>query len=58
MRNLITASMSRSGLAGGGVKSTTDLAPASFFCYRGARSLEADAKYGMAMTPLPVMNDV
>jgi hypothetical protein len=53
MRNLITASMGRSRLGGGGVKCTTDLAPASFFCYRGARSLEADVKYGTAVTPLP-----
>ena len=47
-RNSITALMGRSGLGGGGAKSTTDLAPASFFRYRGARRLKADAKYGTA----------
>jgi hypothetical protein len=45
LRNSITAWMGRSGLRGGGAKSTTNLAPVSFFRYRGARSLEAGAKY-------------
>ena len=53
LRNLITALMGRSGLGGGGAKSTTNLAPASFFCYRGARSLEADVKYGTVTTSSP-----
>ena len=52
-RNSITALMGRSGLGGGGAKSTTDLAPASFFCYRGVRSLVADVKYGTVATSSP-----
>jgi hypothetical protein len=53
LRNSITASMGRSGLGDGGAKITTDLAAASFFRWghRGARSLEAGAKYGMVMMP-------
>jgi hypothetical protein len=46
LRNSITAWMGRLKLRGGGAKSTMDLAPMSFFRYRGARSLEAGAKYG------------
>jgi hypothetical protein len=57
MRNSTTASMGKSGLGGGEVKSTTELPPlpplASFFCYRGARSLEADTKYDTAAMPSP-----
>ena len=52
-RNSITALMGRSGLGGGGAKSTTDLAPTSFFCYRGARSLEVDVMYGTVATSSP-----
>jgi hypothetical protein len=52
LRNLITALMARSGLGGGGAKSTTDLVAACFFAGApGRRSLEACAKYSMAMTP-------
>lgn len=55
LRNSTTASMGRSGLGGGGAKSTTDLAAESFFRWghRGARSLEAGTKYGTAATPSP-----
>lgn len=55
LRNSITASMGRSVLGGGGAKSTTDLAAASFFrCgHRGASSLEAGVKYGTATMPSP-----
>ena len=55
LRNLITASMGRSGLGGGGAWSTTALAAVSFFRWghRGTRSLEAGAKYNTATTPSP-----
>ena len=55
MSGALRNSTGRSGLGGGGVKSTTDLAAASFFRWghRGARSLEAGAKNGTAVTPSP-----
>jgi hypothetical protein len=47
LRNLIIASMGRSGSGDGRVKGSMDLPPAvSFFCYWGMRSLEAGAKCG------------
>lgn len=54
LRNLITSSMCRSGLGCGRAKSTVGLVAASFFRWghRGARSLNACAKYATAVMPL------
>jgi hypothetical protein len=53
LRNSITASMGKSGLRDSRAKSTTELAPASFLRYWGARSLEASVMYGTAMMHSP-----